>query len=112
MPKHSDPLDACFQALSDSTRRAVIARLAGGPLPASTLAEPFGMAMPSFLQHLSVLEDAGLIVTEKVGRVRLCRVPPGATAAAEDWLSRQRRRLEAETGRLQDFLDSGRDLDA
>ena len=55
MPKHSDPLDACFQALSDSTRRAVIARLAGGPLSASTLAEPFGMAMPSFLQHLSVL---------------------------------------------------------
>ena len=74
MPYHSTPLDLAFHALSDPTRRAVVSRLAEGEVPVTVLAEPFDMALPSFAQHLKVLEDCGLITSEKRGRSRWCRL--------------------------------------
>lgn len=70
----SPTLDAAFHALADPTRRAVLSRLAHGPTPVSALAQPFAMGLPAFLKHLRVLEQDGLIITEKTGRVRTCRI--------------------------------------
>lgn len=95
MPKRSPALDALFRALADPTRRAVAARLAEGPAPVSELARPFPMALPSFVQHPGVLEPAGLVVTGKRGRVRLCRLDPASLAAAEVWLAESRALWEA-----------------
>jgi DNA-binding transcriptional ArsR family regulator len=111
MPKYTAPLDSTFQALADPTRRAVLARLADGPLTVSVLAAPFGMALPSFMQHLRMLEDGGLIASEKIGRSRTCRIVPESAAAAEGWIAAQRARWTARTDRLQSFLETGADLD-
>jgi DNA-binding transcriptional ArsR family regulator len=100
-----------FHALADPTRGAVAARLAEGPATVGTLAAPFDMALPTFLQHLKVLEAGGVIVTEKTGRTRVCRINPAAFGLAEGWLAAQRRKWEAQTDRLQDFLAGGHDLD-
>ncbi|HYF85743.1 metalloregulator ArsR/SmtB family transcription factor [Azospirillum sp.] len=83
-------LDMTFRALADPTRRAVIQALGRGPASVSDLARPFEMALPSFLQHLKMLEDSGLVETRKVGRVRTCTLKPEALAAAESWLETQR----------------------
>ncbi len=100
-----------FHALADPTRGAVAARLAEGPASVSDLAAPFDMALPTFLHHLKVLEAGGVIVTEKTGRTRVCRLNPAAFGAAEGWLAAQRLKWEAQTGRLQEFLEGGHDLD-
>lgn len=83
-------LDETFRALSDPTRRAVVQALGRGPASVSELARPFRMAMPSFLQHLKVLEGCGLVATRKVGRVRTCQLRQEPLAAAEHWLEQQR----------------------
>lgn len=83
-------LDMTFRALADPTRRAVIQALGRGPASVSDLARPFEMALPSFLQHLKMLEDSGLVETRKVGRVRTCTLKPEALAAAGSWLEAQR----------------------
>lgn len=84
-------LDVTFRALADPTRRAVVEALGRhGPASVSDLARPFEMALPSFLQHLRVLEESGLVETRKVGRVRTCALRAGQLAAAQDWLARQR----------------------
>lgn len=93
-------LDTAFHALADPTRRAVIARLITGPAAVKDLAAPFDMGLPSFLKHVRVLEDSRLIGSEKVGRVRTCRLVPSRLAAAESWLSEQRAIWEARTDRL------------
>lgn len=111
MPKYKTPLDTRFQALADPTRRAVLAHLADGPASVGALATPFGMALPSFMQHLRVLEDGGLIVTEKTGRTRICRINPAAMGDAEAWMAGQRMKWEAQTDGLQAFVEAGRDLD-
>lgn len=90
MPKYQPALDAVFHALADPTRRAVIERLGRGPRAVSQLAEPFAMAMPSFLQHLRVLEKAGLIRSRKTGRVRTVTLAPRQLKSAERWLHTQR----------------------
>ena len=90
MPNQSADLGRVFQALADPTRRAVLERLAGGPAAMSELAEPFRMALPSFSQHLNVLEDCGLVRSSKEGRVRTYRIAPQAMKAAEGWLAKQR----------------------
>ncbi len=100
-----------FHALADPTRGAVVARLAEGQASVGELAAPFDMALPTFLQHLKVLEAAGVIKSEKTGRVRVCRIDPEAFGVAETWLSTQRRKWEAQTDRLQEFLEGGHDLD-
>ena len=102
------PLDLAFQALSDPTRRAMVERLARGPASVSELAEPLPMSMSAVMQHLKVLEASGLVVSEKVGRVRTCRVEAGALTAAERWLNDRRRSAERSLDRLGVFLDQTR----
>lgn len=109
-------LDSIFHGLADPTRRAVIARLAAGPAPVSELAAPHDMALPSFLKHLKVLEAGGWIQSDKVGRIRTCRLRPEAAQAAEGWLGQQRSLWEARLDRLDAFLanlnDQGENNDA
>ena len=105
MPYHSSPLDLAFHALSDPTRRAVVSRLREGELPVSALAEPFDMALPSFSQHRKVLEECGLIVSEKRGRSRWCRLVPERFDAAADWMDTERRRAAERLDRLESYLD-------
>ena len=105
MPHHTTPLDLAFHALSDPTRRAVLSRLIEGELPVGALAEPFGMALPSFAQHLRVLEECGLIVSEKRGRSRWCRLVPARFDEAADWMEAKRRRWSERLDRLEAFLD-------
>ena|SRR5215471_11879975 len=97
-------LDRVFRALADPTRRAVVDRLARGEAPVSELAKPFDMALPSFLQHLDVLEDAGLVASKKTGRVRMCRATPEPLALAQDWLAVRRAFWERRLDRLDRFL--------
>lgn len=88
---HAQPaLDGTFRALADPTRLAVVEQLAHGPASVSELARPFSMAMPSFLQHLRVLEESGLVATVKSGRVRTCTLRTEPLAAANHWLEAQR----------------------
>lgn len=84
------PIDSIFRALADPTRRRVVERLNRSPASVSELAEPFGMALPSFLEHLKVLEGCGLVQSEKAGRVRTYRLSPEPLKLAENWLSEQR----------------------
>jgi DNA-binding transcriptional ArsR family regulator len=104
MLNQSDGLDRMFHALADPTRRAVVARLASGPASVSDLARPLAMSLPSVVQHLQVLEAAGLIRSEKAGRVRTCRMAPDALAQAERWLSERRREWDARLDRLEAYL--------
>ncbi len=107
------PLDTAFHALADPTRRAVIHRLTISPAPVKELAKPFDMGLPAFLKHLRVLEKSGLIVTEKIGRVRTCRIEIGRLAEAETWLSQQRALWQAKTDRLAAYVEThmSRDID-
>lgn len=104
MAKHDPNLDLIFQALSDPTRRAMLARMGQGPVPVSELARPTGMALPTILRHLTVLEDAALIRSEKQGRTRLCQARPETLEATMDWMAQQRALWEARTDRLEAFL--------
>ena len=100
MPKYQDDLDTVLRALADSTRRAVVERLALSPAVVSDLAEPFSMALPSLMQHLRVLEDAGVVVSEKHGRVRTVTLRPGALDVLHLWLGEQRTPAEHQADRL------------
>ena len=104
MPTAAEPVDSVFRALSDSTRRQVLERLGRSPASATTLAEPFDMALPSFVQHLGILEDCGLIRSKKVGRVRTYRLVPKRLKVAGDWLSRQRSMWERRLDQLDQYL--------
>ena len=105
MAKHDPDLSLIFQALSDPTRRAMLAQLgAGVAVPVSELARPTGLALPTVMRHLSVLEDAALIVSEKTGRTRMCRARPETLAATMDWLAAQRAEWEARTDRLEAYV--------
>ena len=97
-------LGRVFQALTDPTRRAVLERLTRGPAPVSELAQPFEMALPSFVQHLQVLEKCGLVQSKKQGRVRTYTLAPQPLKAAEHWLSAQRALWERRLDALDDFL--------
>jgi DNA-binding transcriptional ArsR family regulator len=104
MLNYQQPLDHVFQALADPTRRGMIARLSRGPASVSELAEPFDMSLPAVVQHLQVLESCGLVKSEKVGRVRTCRIEPMALTSAEEWLQSQRASWEARLDRLGEYL--------
>lgn len=104
MPNQSVRLDLVFHALADSTRRAVLERLSGGPAPVSELAQPFDMALPSFLQHLRVLEACGLVRSRKTGRVRTCELAPQPLKTAEGWLAGQRSLWERRLDQLDTYL--------
>ena len=90
MANQQAALDGVFRALADPTRRAVVRRLGRGAAPVSELAAPFAMALPTFLQHLRVLEQCGLVRSRKVGRVRTCRLNTRRLGVAETWLAAQR----------------------
>ena len=111
MPKQSVDLDRVFQALADPTRRAVIRRLTRGAASASELARPFGMALPSFSQHLDRLEDSGLVTSTKSGRVRTYRLTPRPMTVAAHWLDEQRehwtRRLDQLDAVLEEIKPKG-----
>jgi DNA-binding transcriptional ArsR family regulator len=94
MPKRPNQVSQVFKALADPTRLQVIERLVAGPASTSELAEPFGMALPSFTQHLGVLEGAGLVTSHKRGRTRTYRLAPEGLETAESWLAGQRRTWE------------------
>lgn len=100
VPKFYDELDAVLRALADPTRRAVVERLARSPAVVSELAAPFSMALPSLMQHLRVLEDAGLVTSEKHGRVRTVSLRPGALDVLHVWLGEQRTPAERQADRL------------
>ena len=104
MPNQAASLDRVFRALGDPTRRAVLQRLCAGAATVSELAAPFDMAMPSFLQHLGVLEDCGLVDSEKAGRVRTYRITPAPLRAAEKWMSAQRALWERRLDQLDEYL--------
>jgi DNA-binding transcriptional ArsR family regulator len=116
MPKYSGPesgergevgeLDEVFAALTDPTRRAVVERLTRGSATTSELAEPFAMSLPSFTQHLGVLERAGLITSKKQGRVRTYELVPERLAVLDDWLVRQRAMWSQRLDQLDSFLST------
>ena len=104
-------LDGVFHALSDASRRAMVERLARGPATVGTLAAPLEMSLPAVLQHLAVLERAGIVTSHKVGRVRTCTLVPGALDGPAGWMTRQRTPAERRLDRLGTHLvgpqDSG-----
>jgi DNA-binding transcriptional ArsR family regulator len=104
MPQQRVELDQVFQALADTTRRQVIERLVSGPASTSELAAPFEMALPSFIQHLGVLERAGLVTSTKQGRVRTYRLSAAGLERADGWLAGQRRLWEQRLDQLDTFL--------
>jgi DNA-binding transcriptional ArsR family regulator len=105
MPNHQSPrLDQLFQALVDPSRRCMVERLIQGPASVKELAQPLAMSLPAVMQHLGVLEACGLVCSEKVGRVRTCRIEPGGLGVAEDWLSGQRTAWEKRLDRLGELL--------
>ena len=100
MPKYYEELDYVFRALADPTRRTIVERLAKSPAVVSELAEPFEMALPSLMQHLRVLENAGVVTSEKLGRVRTVTLRPGALDVLHLWLGEQRTPAEHHADRL------------
>lgn len=89
MRNQEPPLDLMFHALADPTRRVMVERLSHGPAAVSELAKPLAMTLPAVVQHLQVLEASGLVRSEKIGRVRTCRIEPTALRVAEQWIANQ-----------------------
>lgn len=104
MPQQLVDLDRVFQALADPTRRAVVERLGRGPAATSELARPFDMALPSFIQHLEVLEKVGIVASKKQGRVRTYRLTPEPIEAAEGWMATQHRLWERRLDQFDDYV--------
>lgn len=99
-------LDRVFHSLSDGTRRAVIAQLANGPASIGDLAQRHHMALPSFMKHIRVLETSEIVVSRKIGRVRMCELRPDALTAAQGWIERERRIWEARLNQLDSFVET------
>jgi DNA-binding transcriptional ArsR family regulator len=97
-------IDRIFHALGDPTRRAIVEKLSEGPISVSRLAEPLDMTLAAVVQHLQVLEESGLVKTEKTGRVRTCRIEPAGFSAAGKWISDRRTVWERQLDRLGDLL--------
>lgn len=109
---NNQSLDRVFQALADPTRRRVVERLTRGPASVSELAKPLDMTLSAVVQHLAVLETSGLVRSEKVGRVRTCRVEPAALRLAEQWITERRATWERRLDRLGDLLAEEADDDS
>ena len=104
MPKYFG-LDPVFRALAHPTRRAVVERLGRGPAATTDLARPFDLALPSFLEHMQILEACGLVRSRKKGRVRIWRLVPRPLDAAAGWLREQHRIWERRLDQLDDYLE-------
>jgi DNA-binding transcriptional ArsR family regulator len=107
-----DPLSAKFAALSDPTRRAILARLAQGETSVSKLAEPFSMSLPAVSKHLKVLERAGFITRGRSAQWRPCRIEPAALREVDAWLEHYRRFWSASLDRLEHYLSQSDAADA
>jgi DNA-binding transcriptional ArsR family regulator len=112
MPKYSPVLDDVFHALADPTRRSVVERLGTGPVSTSELARTYDMALPSFTQHLGVLERCGLVTSEKRGRVRTYRLVPDPLDEMATWMRTQREVWERRLDQLDDYLITMKDQDS
>ncbi len=108
MVQYSPQLDSAFSALADPTRRGILERLWRSDAAISELAEDFEMTLTGVKKHVKVLEDAGLVITEKVGRVRHCRLGPRRLDQEAAWIAAHRRMLEARLNRLGEFLERTR----
>ena len=104
-------LDKTFAALADPARRAMVERLVAGPASVSELARPLPMSLPAVMLHLKVLEDSGLVTSQKLGRVRTCRIDPQRLSQAESWVAERRAMWERNLDRLGAFLDDTRPED-
>lgn len=112
MLKHrsgGESIDRVFHALADPSRRLIVERLSRGPASVSELAQPLPMSLPAVVQHLQVLEGSGLVRSEKVGRVRTCRIEPVALRPVERWISARRTSWELRLDRLGKYLAEGPD---
>ena len=105
MAKRKIDLDQLFHALGDPTRRVILDRLSKGPLSVSALAEPLGITLTAVMQHLQVLEVCELAATEKLGRVRTCRIDPAGFDALDQWIRDHRTLWERKLDRLGALLD-------
>lgn len=101
---HAAVTDHVFHALSNPTRRRVLERLSAGPATVSELAAPFDMQLPSFVQHLAVLEKSRLVKSKKRGRVRTYEIAPERLKVAEEWLTRRRREWESRLDRFDEYV--------
>jgi DNA-binding transcriptional ArsR family regulator len=104
MHRKKPDIDRVFHALGDPSRRAIMEKLSEGPLSVSRLAEPLDITLAAVVQHLQVLEESGLVQTEKVGRVRTCRIETAGLSAAEKWIGDRRSMWERRFDRLGDLL--------
>src|SRR3954454_24908153 len=104
MPSKKVNIDRIFHALGDPTRRAIVEKLSAGPISVSRLAKPLNITLAAVVQHLQVLEKSGLVHTEKVGRVRTCRIEPAGISAAERWIGDRRSLWERRLDRLGNLL--------
>jgi len=104
MDKGKLTVDGVFQALGDPTRRAIMERLSQGPISVSRLAEPLAITLAAVVQHLQVLEECGLVATEKHGRVRTCRIESSGLRVAQQWISDRRNPWDLSLDRLGDLL--------
>ncbi|MCU1236851.1 MAG: transcriptional regulator, ArsR family [Candidatus Solibacter sp.] len=105
MRKKKPDIDRIFHALGDPSRRAILEKLSDGPVSVSRLAEPLAITLAAVVQHLQVLEESGLVRTEKLGRVRTCRIETAGLAAAEEWIRDRRSVWERGLDRLGDLLE-------
>jgi DNA-binding transcriptional ArsR family regulator len=106
MLNRSATLDLTFQALADPARRSMLAQLSRGPASVSELARPLDMSLPAVMQHLAVLEGSGLVRSEKVGRIRTCRMEPQALSHAERWINERRIEWGRHLDRLGEYLET------
>jgi DNA-binding transcriptional ArsR family regulator len=105
MPNSKVTIERLFHALGDPTRRALVEKLSEGPLSVSRLAVPLDITLTAVAQHLQVLEECGLVQTEKLGRVRTCRLEPGGFSILEEWIKDRRSLWERRLDRLGEMLD-------
>lgn len=110
MAKRKIDIDRLFHALGDPTRRAMLDRLSNGPLSVSALAAPLGITLTAVVQHLQILEECELAATEKLGRVRTCRIEPAGFDALEQWIRDHRTMWERKLDRLATFLEEEDEL--
>ena len=104
-----EPVDRLFHALADPNRRGIVERLSLGPATVSELAQPLPMSLSAVVQHLQVLQGSGLVRSEKVGRVRTCRIEPAALRPVEQWIGARRSSWERRLDRLGEYLAEGND---
>lgn len=105
MAKYSPDLNRAFAALADPTRRAIVSRLCEGPKSVSELSEPFELALPSLLKHVRVLEQSGLVSSEKIGRVRTCKIEAQALQATEAWIHQHIAEWEKRLDRMEVHIE-------